>query len=130
MSYYKLNDICSNFNDSLTDNTKFYSLNNPVYYKGNPYMIKYPGESSLYNNFPEPDHKHPPVIKSYFGKMYEHDADSDHIHTHDHCSGGCRGGHGHEHNHDHAPNHGHGPLQGFNHNQTKRLGSCRTCKQR
>lgn len=127
MSYGVLGTSCKTQSVVCTSNHKFLALRDPVYRKQYTYMMQYPGDSitsNLSNIFAEPDHKHPEVIKSYYGKIYGHDAESDHVHnSHIDHVGYSRA---HEHIHDHAPNHGHGVIPGYEHlGQMK--STCKTC---
>lgn len=75
MSYSILGSLCFNNTITYTSNKKFLPLYTPVYKKRYNYMLRYPGlpeiqEPNLINDH---DHHHPERIKSYYGKIDDHD---------------------------------------------------------
>ena len=123
MSYSVLGTSCVSRTMAFTSNHKFLPLKDPVYRKQYTYMMQYPGDplsTNLQNVFSVPDHTHPKVIKSYYGKIYEHDVlqspehppKTHHTRTHESIP-------------DHAPGHGH--LNGSFQQLGTMTKSCMTC---
>lgn len=78
MSYSLLGTSCIPHILACTSNHKFLPLRAPVYKKQHTYMMQYPGNSTLSDNLtrimPEHEgHNHPEIIKSYYGKIWEHE---------------------------------------------------------
>jgi hypothetical protein len=77
-SYSIQGTSCESNTIACTSNHKFLPLKAQIYMKQHTYMMQYPGNGnspSFANILSKTEHKHPEIIKSYYGKIYENDPD-------------------------------------------------------
>ena len=74
-SYARRGFACSPITSALTSNSKFITPCSNVYYQQNTQMLQYPGYSGDFITTAG-NEKHPDIIKTYFGKSYDLNTDS------------------------------------------------------
>jgi hypothetical protein len=78
MSYSSLGTSCSSHTIAYTSNRKFLPLHSQIYKKQCTYMLEYPGTSVISDSTEHITHPsdgviHPEIIKSYYGKIWNHE---------------------------------------------------------